>query len=356
MAPPQPGGAPVSGKRNVTELHRHPARFWEPIDDDGAGCRLCPQGCAIAPSRSGACGVRTNRNGTLYVDNYGLLTGAEQLSADQLPLFHFKPSNTWTRLSSRGCTKRCPFCNTHRYSLSGAARAYRQSPEQVVAEAIASGSHGISFGVNEPAPMHEFVAEVFAVARGEGLDTHLATSGMWSTEALREILPITSAVTLGLKGTDTAFHEETLGAHRDEILANINMMLTLGTHLEITWLVIPGITDHAHQASTLIDLISQYDWQPPIILIPYAPDFTWKEPRAARLEDLSRFHREALSSYSGYVYELHPESTALNTCCWSCNRPLVRRGLAGLIMTCDPGGNPREQCPTCGTPVPYVTA
>lgn len=338
---------------NTNPPNRVEARFYEKMSWDNVTCHLCPHRCSIVPSRTGICGVRGNRDGVLYVDTYQHVSQTEVLSADDLPLFHYKPSISWLQLATRGCTMRCPFCNTYRFSQTGGVRSFRLTIEEIIAKARADRCQGISFGVNEPAPAHEFVFDTFKAARAAGLETHVATGGMWSREALRELTPFLSAATVGLKGLDASFLTGTLGSNKEAVLGNIDLLLTRGVHVEITWLVIPGLTDDAAQASDLRSRLSMHENPPPIILLPFEPGFTWREPAPARLAHLRQFHKFFIG-YAAPVYEFHADSTAMNTLCTNCGRPLIRRGIAGLIITSVPGGEPRKTCPACGTPVPYV--
>ncbi|CAN5346074.1 hypothetical protein BH09SUM1_BH09SUM1_26680 [soil metagenome] len=330
------------------------ARFFEPGSWDGVSCRLCPALCSIAPSRSGACGVRTNRGGKLYVDLYGKTASREILSADELPLFHYKPDLSWLRVGGKGCTMRCPFCNTYKFSQSGAVRTAAASVDVLVMQAIEGGARGISFGVSEPAPMHEFIFDVFTAARAAGLETHIATSGMWSTAALRELAPLVTAATIGLKGFDNDFYQRIVGGDLPTVIGNIDLLMTIGVHLEISWVVIPGRTDHPSQPQLLFDVLDKHDSKPTILLLPYEPDFAWKSESHAATEPEMLAFRGAFSSYAGWVYDLHPLGSGMNTRCKGCSRTLVRRGVARQVTTTDAATGKRSKTCACGLAAPYV--
>lgn len=330
------------------------ARFYEKTAWDAVTCRLCPHYCSIAPSRSGICGVRSNRNGELVVDSWGKATAVDHVQPEDLPLFHYRPGLSWVRLAGRGCTMRCPFCDRWRYSQAGGVRLMRFLPEEAVALALEGGSGGISFGVNEPAPMHEFVYDTFVGARAAGLETHVATGGMWSMNAVREMASVCSAFTFGLKGLSEDFHQNELGSDLGVVLSNIEMLSAIGAHVEVSWVLIPGISDGEDHARTLVDFLHGLESRPPVILLPYRPDYTWKErSRPATMEDLRRFQQH-LSSYGGACYILDADSPEMNTRCKGCGKTLVRRGMAGMIVTEEGTGRPCETCPQCNTPVPYV--
>lgn len=338
--------------RNSSAPNRMEARFYERAGWDNVLCRLCPLECAIAPSRHGACGIRGNRDGTLFLEFTNRVTTREVVLGEHLPLYHYKPDIDWLLLGGKGCTMRCPFCNTWRQSQSGATPSTPLDAEGEIAVSASRGIRGVSFGVSEPAPMQEFLEVLFPLAKGAGLDTHVATSGMWNPEPLRDLVPHLGAATIGLKGYDSAFYRSQLGGELEVISHNIELLTVMGVHVEISWLVIPGVTDQPDQVARFRRLAEALTPVPVVILIPYHPAARWDSPAAATLADLQRVHA-LFDGYPMNVYEQHPDSAAQNTCCSKCARPLIRRGLAGLIITSEPSGRPKSTCPTCGTPVPY---
>lgn len=333
---------------------RSEARFFERTSWDNVTCRLCPHLCSIAPSRTGQCGVRSNKGGTLQVDSWGKATAVDHLYAENLPLFHYKPDINWVRLAGRGCTMRCPFCDQWRFSQVGGVRLTRMTPEEAVSIARESGAGGIAFGVNEPAPMHEFIEETFTAAISAGLETHLATSAMWSPDPLREIAAVTRAFTIGLKSMDHDFCQTQLGCDLNVVLSNIDMLLTIGAHVEITWLPIPGHSDTGEETGRLLQFLSRLRPHPPVILLPYRPDYTWAESTSLGAIQRLREIREQLSSHPGLVYIQDPDCAEINTRCQGCGKTLVRRGMARMVITSERDGEPLAACPKCNAPVPFT--
>lgn len=340
-----------------TLQERTKARFYEPTSWDSVACHLCPQQCVIAPSRSGSCGVRTNRSGVLYLDTWGKLAYHEVVTADDIPLYHYMPDIDWMLLGGKGCTMACPFCNTARFSQSGAVRAVPADPDRIIDRCLKTNIHGISFGISEPAPMHEFIYDVFQLARRNNIATHLSTSGLWSLDPFQEILSVTDAVTFGMKGLSEQLYQTTLSGDLKTSLENLRIASAKsGVHVEVTWLLIPTITDRGKDIETLMKFLERVDRHPPLLLLPYTPAFTWKGAQfpAATLADLEAF-RDRLTNYTGPVYTLHSDCKDLNTRCQNCGRTLVRRGMVRSVITQDVyTGKPRDKCPQCGAPAPYV--
>jgi len=50
------------------------ALFYEKLENGEVKCRLCPWNCKISQGERGVCGVRENREGTLYSLSYDNLT------------------------------------------------------------------------------------------------------------------------------------------------------------------------------------------------------------------------------------------------------------------------------------------
>ena len=67
------------------------AMLYERLDGERVRCHLCSHGCTIAPSKQGICGVRENRDGTLYTLVYGTIIAENIDPIEKKPLFHVYP-------------------------------------------------------------------------------------------------------------------------------------------------------------------------------------------------------------------------------------------------------------------------
>ncbi|MBI5155590.1 radical SAM protein [Candidatus Poribacteria bacterium] len=331
----------------TSPITRFKARFYESADWDTVTCHLCPHLCSIAPSRQGACGVRSNRGGVLYCDNYAKIASAGVVPAVDLPLYHFKPGMKWLLLGLKGCNMRCPFCNTARFSQLGGVRTQPLRPDEAPELARGYGAEGIAFGISEPAVAHEFVADVFAEARQAGLATFLQTSGAWNEDAFREILAVTDAVTFGFKGFDEQFLNNECGGHLEFIRQNVEAAIAVGTHVEASFLAIEDLPAMLDQARAFAEWLASRNARVPVVVLRLRKAFSWRGSSTSN-EALMEV-REAIREHLEFVYLNEPDAGYMTTHCPSCDRVLVRRGLAGTIVTPDQGGC----CPQCGTPVPY---
>ncbi|MBX3730311.1 MAG: radical SAM protein [Candidatus Sumerlaeia bacterium] len=323
-------------------------RFFEAADWDTVECRLCPHLCQIAPSRTGACGVRSNRDGRLITDNYGKVADERAVDATVLPLYHYYPASRWLRIGMKGCNMRCPFCNTFSFSQLAGVRTLGRSAADLVAAAEAQGLRGISFGVNEPLVSHEFVVDVFRLARQRGLHTHIATSGTWCLDPYREIVEVTDALTFGFKGFDGGYLLGECGGHLEFAMQNLATAVRHGRHVEATLLVMDGQANWREQAGEFGKWLAGIDTEIPAVLLGIEPAFAWKGEQTSR-ESLFEV-RDLLLGHLRSVYIHDPELGFMDTACRECGRLLVRRGLAGTILTHGAEGG----CPNCGAALPFA--
>ena len=144
------------------------AMHYRKRDDAKVQCLLCPHHCLIEPGSTGRCGVRENRNGTLFSLNYARITSAAMDPIEKKPLYHFFPGRDILSLGTFGCNFRCPFCQNWRISQQKPPTE-EMSPDQAVALARRYRSVGIAYTYNEPIIWYEFVLDTARKARQEGL-------------------------------------------------------------------------------------------------------------------------------------------------------------------------------------------
>jgi pyruvate-formate lyase-activating enzyme len=221
--------------------------------------------------------------------------------------------------------------------------------DQLVAEALRAGAVGISFGVSEPAVAHEFVADVFEVARSAGLKTHLATNGEWSEEPFHDILASVDAVTFGFKGFDSLWLMQACGGHLEIVQSNVAHAIAAETHVEIAYLLVDSQPDWHQQLTHFVDWLDTFQQATPVILLPLKSSFMWEGPSTTPKSIL-----EALTYLRHRIpFAYYPEMAegVGDTRCPKCDRVLLRRVEEDTLVdsACQEGF-----CPTCGEPVPFV--
>jgi len=292
--------------------------------------------------------VRSNRNGTLYLDVWGRITLRRVAPSVELPLYHFKPADSWLLLGLKGCNMRCTFCNTWQYSQTGGVRSEPMLPEEIVAAARDAKACGVSFGVSEPAIAHEFVADVFKAARAAGLLTHIATSGEWNNDAFGEILALTDAVTFGAKGWNERFVSAECGGHLELLRLNIETAIARRIHAEIAWLAVESVPTLGEDASAFAAWIAERRPRTPVIVQGLKKEYSWRGE--ATSTEVCRAVFERIRAKLPNVYIADGAEEAASTHCPGCGKTLVWRGPSGTTLVPLNG----TACPGCGAPVPLV--
>lgn len=324
------------------------ALYFENLGDGDLQCNLCPYQCAIGPSRQGQCGVRLNRNGTLYTLTYGRFSTEEVVPIESLPLYHFHPGTKALLIGTQGCTMRCPFCNTWRVSQAGTRTNY-VSPEDLVSSALQKGVGGVAFGVNESVLDFEYIIDAAPLIHDAGLFVIMATNGFIQSAPLFEVLPHVDAFIVGLKGFNDKFHEKICGGFRHEISKSI-ISINIKTHLEITLVIIKGKNDNEKEFEDFLHSVSRMQPEPPPFhLLQYHPAFQYSDPPT---DPLFMFYlQEKARRILPYVYLSNMKEKEANiTYCPSCRRPLILRGEGKIDKTNLEGIG----CKNCGTDIPIV--
>jgi pyruvate formate lyase activating enzyme len=293
--------------------------------------------------------VRFNRDGKLYTLNYNRVGHHEIVRTSSLPLFHYLPATQWLQVGLKGCDMRCPFCNTYQWSQLGAARVLPMTASQLVGEAMQAGVAGISFGVSEPAVAHEFVSDVFDVARRSGLRTHLATNGEWSEEPFHDMLSFVDALTFGFKGFDSEWLMHTCGGHLEIVQSNVASAIAAENHVEIAYLLVDSLPDWHQQLAKFVDWLDTFQKDVPVILLPLKTSFMWEGPPTSSKSIMLAlaYLRQRLP----FVYYPEMIEGVGDTRCPKCDRVLLRRVEEETLVdsACHEG-----VCPNCGDPLPFI--
>lgn len=145
-----------------------------------------------------------------------------------------------------GCNLRCSCChNPDTWTHEGAELF---SAEEVVARATRYkeyfGKHGgITLTGGEPLLQAEFAEEIFTLAKREGINTCLDTSGSILTDKVKSLLAVTDKVLLDIKYTNGADYERHVGCKIDTPLAFLDYLNEVGIKTTLRQVIIPTLND-----------------------------------------------------------------------------------------------------------------
>ncbi len=106
-----------------------------------------------------------------------------------------------------------------------------------------SSGGGVTASGGEPLTHPDFVAELFRLCRGEGIDTCVETCGCVPRSAFEQVLPLTDHFYFDLKLMDGAKHREHTGRDNAQILDNARFLAVSGADILFRQPLIPGVND-----------------------------------------------------------------------------------------------------------------
>ena len=268
-------------------------------------CNLCPHHCALAEGQVGFCHTRRNEGGQIKSLNYGRVTSLAIDPIEKKPLYHFYPGSVILSLGSFGCNMACPFCQNHTISQGGEQEVRWQiSPEQLVELAQETsqqhGSIGVAFTYNEPLLSYEYLRDTLPLLRQAGQKAVLVTNGQIEEEPLKELLPYVDAMNIDLKTFSEKTYAKLLGGSLQAAQRTIQMAAEAGVHVEVTTLVVPGISDDINEFCAEVDWLASVNREIPLHLSRYFPRYQYKAP-ATQLDKLYELQRIAQKRMK-YVY------------------------------------------------------
>lgn len=324
------------------------ARFYEKRDDQKVQCGLCPNHCVIAQNKSGTCGVRKNKKGTLYSMIYGETSSIAMDPIEKKPLYHFFPGSSILSIGTVGCSFRCQFCQNYTISQNPDHPTKYYTSKDLVRYARENNSVGIAYTYSEPLIWYEFVIDTCREAHRAGLKNVFVTNGYINQKPLLELLPLADAFNIDLKSFNEEFYKKYTGGKLQPVLDTIREISKhKDIQLEITTLIIPGFNDSPEEMEELTDFILSLSPDIPYHLSAYYPMYKFNAPPTSRTT-LSSLKEIALKKLH-YVY-LGNVGGDSNTYCSNCGSALVER--TGYFIRIAHYKN--GKCTHCGNDVPIT--
>ncbi len=324
----------------------YPASHYVKLDQKKVRCELCPHRCKIEEGKSGICRVRKNAKGILYTKVYGKLSAVATDPIEKKPLYHFFPGEHILSIGSAGCNLSCKFCQNYHISsvsenLDLPLRGY--APVDLLALAGEDGIPMLAYTYNEPTVFYEFMLDTARKAREQDYYNVMVSNGFIETIPLIELLEFMDAFNIDVKAYNDDFYRKITGGRLSPVLKSLETILNYGKHLEITYLIVPGLNDKVHEFSAFIDYLTSA-FGPDIVLhlSRYFPNHEMHAPPTS-LDQIGEFLEIARSSLH-YVY---PGNTGLyfdqNTYCPSCGQKLIARESYSGVVT----GIRKNRCTHC---------
>jgi len=312
------------------------AYLYEKLDDKKVRCNLCNHRCVIGDGKRGICGVRENRDGTLFSLVYDKVIAAHLDPIEKKPLFHFLPGSTSFSISTVGCNFRCRFCQN--YDISQMPRDRNRiegehvPPEKIVEYAIRQGAKSISYTYTEPTVYFELALDTARLASKKGLKNVFVTNGFMTEECLEEIYPDLHAANVDLKAFNDKFYKELCGARLEPVLNTIRKMKEMGIWVEVTTLIIPGYNDSEEELREIARFLVSIDPDIPWHVTRFYPTYRLTTALPTPVSTLRKAREIGLKEGLKYVYTGNvPGEKGENTYCPNCKELLIER--EGFFIT-----------------------
>lgn len=323
-----------------------PALLQEKVGEK-VRCHVCERRCLIAPGGLGWCRTRENRHGELITLIYGAVSSMVANPIEKKPFYHFYPGSYAFTAGSWSCNFGCPWCqNYHISKVAPPKRGQYVAPERFIDLTENTACQGTSISFNEPTLSLEWSLDVFRLARRRGLYTTYVTNGYMTPEALELLVEAgLDAMNVDIKGDAEAVRKYCKGIDVEKVWSICRLGASLGVHIEITTLVIPGVNDSERVLRQIAERIAvELGPQIPWHLSAYFPAYRFEAPptpiqtleRAWVIGKQAGLQFVYLGNVPGHRYE--------NTSCPQCGRLLIeRRGFEVLLNVVQSG-----RCPSCG--------
>jgi pyruvate formate lyase activating enzyme len=325
------------------------ARYYKRFDDLKVKCNLCPHECIIMSDHSGICRVRTNEGGVLSADMYGAVAAMQFDPVEKKPLYHFHPGREILSLGSLGCNFHCSCCQNYEISQTGRTgfpRLQILSIPKIISTASANPDNiGVAYTYNEPTIGYEFMYDIAAEIHRIGLKNVMVSNGYINQEPLTDLLPFIDAFNIDIKGADKKIHKKFTGGNLEHVLETISAIIASGKHLEITFLVVPGINDDLKLFEKMIEWISTSTGKDTALHISrYFPRFRMNT-ESTSLQTLNKMAELASKSLS-YVYLGNTAGEYYqDTICPGCGSLMIKRN---GYQTSRIGISIKGNCSYCG--------
>ncbi|MFH1490176.1 MAG: AmmeMemoRadiSam system radical SAM enzyme, partial [Pseudomonadota bacterium] len=282
------------------------AYLYEKGDNGRVRCLLCSHNCLIKDGGKGICGVRENREGTLFSLVYGKVIARHVDPIEKKPLFHFLPGTDAYSIATVGCNFKCRFCQNADISQMPADHnriwGEDRTPESLVDEALSTGSASIAYTYTEPTVYYETALDTARLAASKGIKNVFVSNGYMTEACIRDMVPDLHGANIDLKAFNDRFYKEQCGARLAPVLRTLELMKEAGVWLEVTTLLIPGLNDAAEELKNLAGFLAALDPGIPWHISRFHPTYRLTDRPPTGPETIHRAREIGYEAGLQYVY------------------------------------------------------
>jgi pyruvate formate lyase activating enzyme len=321
--------------------------FTYALDNGTVECRLCAHYCRLNPGQTGICQVRHNRAGELVTSAYGKPAFLALEPIEKKYFFHVVPGGKTLSLGTPGCNLRCKYCINWRVSQRGVDDSdIEMAPEAIVDKALSQQVDCIAFTYTEPTIFFEYAQDIARLACQAGLTVVAKSNGYMAQGVLQEMASWLHAINIDLKGWNNSAHQRVVGGELKPVLENLRLAAQLDLWLEVTTLLVPGLSQHADDLDNIARFIAnELGQDTPWHLLRFYPHYKMHDQVVTAQVQLQRAVEHGQKAGLRYVYTKELErGRMLHTYCPGCRALVIERRGYSLIRN-----NLRDgYCRQCG--------
>ncbi len=328
--------------------------YFDALEDQAIRCTLCPRKCRLARGERGGCRVRENRNGNGVSLVYGNPAIVQIDPVERKPFYHVLPGSRSLSVATAGCNMSCKFCEVWDTALVAPEDvfAYDLPPDEVMNQIAGTDVRSVAYTFGEPIVFFEYMLAIAQRVHDAGHKNLLHTNGYIEPKPLRDLIPFLDGINIDLKGFDPETYRRISGGELEVVQRTLRTIRAAGIHLEVTYLVIPTLTDAAHEIKAMSQWIyNELGARTPLHLARFYPLYQLANLPPTPVSTLNGARDIARSEGLDYVYiSKVPGHEGENTYCPGCGKSIIQR--TGFILE---SIDLRDgKCRHCGHTVPGV--
>lgn len=328
----------------------HP-QLWKKQEKSKARCVTCEHRCLIHPGKRGICGVRENIKGKLYSLVYGKAIAVNIDPVEKKPFFHFLPGSKTLSLATVGCDFRCMNCQNWSISQSpkiGTNEIYGEDwpTGKVVKMAMDNDCPSISYTYTEPTVFVEYALDAMKLAKNYKLKNLWVSNGYMTPECIEVIAPYIDAANIDLKSFSDKFYRANCGGTLLPVLESLKLLKAKKIMLELTTLVIPGLSDDMEMLKKIAEFIKEeLSPETPWHISQFYPAHKLSHHKLTPTETITKICEMGYETGLKYVYSGNvPGAYYEDTYCPRCRQLMIDREGYNSVMRFDKAG----KCRNCG--------
>jgi pyruvate formate lyase activating enzyme len=260
-------------------------------------CNICPHRCKLSDGQQGICRARECIDGKIVAKYYGKLSFVSLDPIEKKPLRMFMPGSMILSVGSLGCNMRCQFCQNHEISQDfDGERTMTVTPVMLAEKALelkndGHGNIGVAYTYNEPFVSFEYMKDCSELVNERNLKNVIVTNGIVNDGPLDEILKTADAMNIDLK-TFNADKYRYLGGDLETVKETI-LRSMVKCHVEVTTLIVPGISDDREEFNEEISWLASADRDLPLHISRFFPRYRMSEEKMIPIDEMYSFYEMA---------------------------------------------------------------